>query len=370
MNEVSMATMADATQLTRQGQVREATALLQRRLGMAGAGTGPSLPVLAPRPSTSPGPRWTPPTTPHVAAGVSVDPASRVDSASPVGRFLSLTYANDAGSRTYKLYVPTGYRGQRVALVVMLHGGTQSAGDFAVGTGMNELAERQTFLVAYPEQAAAANSMRYWNWFRPGDQREGIGEPSLIAGITRQVMDTYAVHAGRVAVVGFSAGGAMAAVMAATYPGLYAAAGVHSGLPHGAAHDVASAFAAMRQGPARSSRPASTGPAGRTIPLIVFHGDRDSIVNPVNADRLVAGALGAAGPEMARSVDSGRVPDGHAFTREVYADANGEIVVERWTVHQGGHAWSGGNAAGSYTDGRGPDASSELVRFFGQCSRS
>lgn len=278
-------------------------------------------------------------------------------------RFEERIYANKAGSRPYKLYVPSRYDGTALPLVLMLHGCTQSPDDFAAGTQMNRLAEEQTFLVAYPAQTQSANPSKCWNWFSVGDQQRDKGEPSLIAGITRQVMRDFPVEQGRVYIAGLSAGGAAAAVMGATYPDLYAAVGVHSGLACGAASNVTSAFAAMRQGASQAAgRSGSQAGFSVTLPTIVFHGDRDTTVNPINADQVIAQSKSAA--DLRTTVSRGKAPGGLSFTRTVHVDVSGRPMLEQWTLHGAGHAWSGGSAAGSYTDPRGPDASREMIRFF------
>jgi poly(hydroxyalkanoate) depolymerase family esterase len=272
-------------------------------------------------------------------------------------------FANQAGSRGYKLYVPSGYNEQPLPLIVMLHGCTQSPDDFAAGTRMNDLAEERTFLVAYPAQAQSANVSKCWNWFSPADQQRDQGEPSLLAGITCQIMRDFRVQAERVYIAGLSAGGAAAAIMGATYPDLYAAIGVHSGLACGAASDIPSAFAAMRQG--RSDGARAHGRAGRAVPTIVFHGDRDTTVNPVNGDQVIAQSKAAA--ELRTTVTTGEASGGIRYTCTVQTDENGRSILEQWVLHGAGHAWSGGSTAGSYTEPRGPDASREMMRFFLQC---
>ncbi len=279
------------------------------------------------------------------------------------GAFLSGSFGNAAGTRPYRLYVPSRLAAQPVPLIVMLHGCMQSPEDFAAGTGMNEAAEARTCLVLYPGQTAAAHKQRCWRWFSAHDQRRDLGEPSIIAGITRQVMREYAVDPARVYVAGLSAGGAAAAIMGQAYPDLYAAIGVHSGLACGAACDPASALHAMQHGNAaitRNRRAAS--PGSRMLPAIVFHGDRDTVVSPRNADDVVAQLK--QGRAFGMRDASGRSPDGTAFRRVLSLDASGTPVIEQWTIQGGGHAWSGGRQAGSFTDARGPDATREMLRFF------
>ncbi len=272
------------------------------------------------------------------------------------GQFLARSFSNHAGTRAYKLYVPLGYHGQALPLVVMLHGCKQHPDDFAAGTGFNALAEETPCLVLYPAQAQSANMSACWNWFGAGDQQRGQGEPALIAGMTQQVIDEYGLDARRVSIAGLSAGGAMAVIMGRTYPELYSAIGIHSGLPYGAAHDLPSALAAMKHG-----APASTGHAGAALPVIVFHGERDPTVHPRNADQIVAQAGARKGVS---EVTRGRADGGHSYTRTVYQDGDANVVAEQWLVHGAGHAWSGGSARGSYTDRKGPDASREMMRFF------
>jgi poly(hydroxyalkanoate) depolymerase family esterase len=279
-------------------------------------------------------------------------------------QFLSRTFVCAAGSRDYKLYIPRHLAENGRALLVMLHGGTQDGDDFAVGTRMNDRAEEHGFIVAYPSQTKAANASLCWNWFMPEHQKRGAGEPSIIAGITREIVARYDIDPGRVFVAGLSAGGAMAAVMAATYPEMYAAIGVHSGLPYGSATDLPSAFAAMRGHAGsrgrRSRKPRGAAADSPRIRTIVFHGDADTIVHPSNASGIVGASKTSERVERAKTHSS----DGRTYTRTVIRDQSGVAVVEDWLLHGSGHAWSGGSADGSYTDPRGPDASREMLRFF------
>jgi poly(hydroxyalkanoate) depolymerase family esterase len=285
------------------------------------------------------------------------------------GQFLSKSYSNQAGTRAYKLYVPSQYRGQPLPLIVMLHGCTQSPDDFAAGTRMNLRAEEHNCFVAYPAQPTSANASKCWNWFRPGDQARGQGEPALIAGITREVMRDYSIDEDRVYAAGLSAGAAAAAILAAAYPDLYAAIGVHSGLACGAASDAPSAFAAMRQSHSatrRRSGSSFSGRAGysRTVPAIVFHGDQDTIVHPGNGDQVIAQLQEGLNSGLRTMVEHGQVPGGRAYSRTLHHDPRGRAIFEQWIIHGAGHAWSGGSPAGSYTDPHGPDATREMLRFF------
>ena len=269
-------------------------------------------------------------------------------------RFFTRSFSCKAGSRSYRLYVPNHKPANQRPLLVMLHGCKQNPSDFAVGTRMNALAEEHGMLVAYPAQAQSSNPSSCWNWFNPGHQQQGIGEPSIIAGITAEIIRTYDIDARRVFVAGLSAGGAMAVVMGVTYPQMYSAVGVHSGLPYRSATDVVSAFAAMR-----GETPHQTISASTKIRTIVFHGDADETVSHSNAMRIIGDIQCSTNFK-----EHGTSKGGRKYTRHVLKDQMGVSVVENWVIHGAGHAWSGGSPQGSYTDNKGPDASTEMARFF------
>ena len=292
--------------------------------------------------------------------------APRTPSAPEGAAYLTRSFHGEAGARDYKIYVPSGAQGGKLPLLVMLHGCAQNPDDFALGTGMNDLAEEHGFIVAYPRQPSSANQSACWNWFNPADQSRGVGEPSIIAGITRSIVAEFNIDEGRVYVAGLSAGGAMAAIMGAAYPELYAATGVHSGPAYGSATDVVSAFAAMRGSP-NLRKPAKRGGQRETasgkLRTIVFHGASDRTVHPSNAEAIFAEARGALGV-WAQVTQYDGAARGRAYTRKVIADPDGAPYAEYWEIEGLGHAWSGGSPEGSYTDRLGPDASREMLRFF------
>jgi poly(hydroxyalkanoate) depolymerase family esterase len=335
--------MTESARLTRGGKLRDATAAIQTALR--------GLTQPAPSPQA------------HTPAGAgAIDPPAQVPTrATPPltgGQFIAGSHAETAGKRDYKLYLPPAAQADApLPLIVMLHGCTQDPDDFALGTGMNELARAGGCFVLYPAQSRMANPGGCWNWFKPNHQQRGRGEPALLAGMTREIMAKYPIDPKRVFVAGLSAGGAMAAILGQAYPDLYAAVGVHSGLRSGAASDMGSAFSAMSAGAAPAAA-SGTKPA-QTPPTIVFHGDADSTVNPANGEQVLAASAGGA----AASTEQGRGP-GHDYTRRTYRDAGGRVRAEHWAVHGAGHAWSGGNDRGTYTDALGPDASAEMLRFF------
>jgi poly(hydroxyalkanoate) depolymerase family esterase len=262
-------------------------------------------------------------------------------------KFHARFFSCKAGSRSYKLYIPHHKPDAQRPLLIMLHGCKQNPLDFAVGTRMNALAEIHGIVVAYPAQTQSDNPSACWNWFNPIHQSHGKGEPAIIAGLTEEIMKSYDIDEKKVFVAGLSAGGAMAAVMGETYPRLFSAVGVHSGLPYRSASDVVSAFAAMRGDATHTN----TAPKIRTI---VFHGDADSIVAPSNGANILSEAdFSPLHSQVTKE-----------YTKRIARDARGLPLFEHWLLHGGGHAWSGGNSEGSYTDPSGPDASAEMIRFF------
>ncbi len=268
----------------------------------------------------------------------------------------SMTEVHDS----HCLFVPQSAMVGRAPMVVMLHGAGQDPHDFATGTAMNAAAERHGFVVLYPCQSARDNAHQCWNWFHPDHQSREGGEPDRITSLVRRVAGDLDVDTDRIYVAGLSAGGAMAALLGELFPDVYAAVGVHSGLAALAGTDLSSGLAAMR-GNVREP----TTPTG--IPTIVFHGDKDVIVHPVNGLQVMQACFGTEEPD-----ETHREPghEGRQFTRHEYMGQDNTVCGEHWVLHGGGHAWSGGCAAGSHADPLGPNASEEMLRFFERRKRS
>lgn len=304
------------------------------------------------------------------------------------GIFTQYTYNGSAGSRPYYVYTPANYQvGTAVPLIVMLHGCTQTPTDFAAGTQMNALADQQQFIVVYPQQTSTYNSLECWNWFQPADQARGSGEPAIIAGIVQTVEQTtsqWTIDSNRVYVAGMSAGAAMAVIMAATYPDLFAAMGSESGLEYMAATSQTAAVTAESQGgpnPTQQGQAAyqAMGSAARVVPTIVFQGQSDFTVYPVNGDQIVqqwmetdhlASSVYNASFSSPTTTTNGQVSGsgGHSYTVQTWNDNNGTEIQEYWKINGMGHAWSGGSSSGSYTDPNGPSATHAMFTFFMQHS--
>lgn len=377
--------LAQAKALTLQGRLVEATRLIQTGLGIERFAPPDATPKNAearsnvyfntppipnpPSSSTRPAPVW----HAYKANAVDIDFREGADVAMPPTAITppvadspaSFTFhAIQSGSQSYhyRLFVPSrSVAAPALPIVVMLHGCKQNAEDFARGTAMNAIAEREKFIVVYPEQMRHANTMGCWNWFEPQHQQRGQGEPAMIAALVAKLVAGHVGDASRVYIAGLSAGGAMAALVGQLYPDVFAAVGVHSGLAPAAAHNVVSALSAMRQGPgAGALRPV-------TLPLIVFQGAGDTTVVPANAQALVKTelqALAARDTVLQKSSEEANPDAGRKATRERWIDTNGKCRVESWNVVAGPHAWAGGDATGSFTDPQGPSASEAMFSFF------
>ena len=367
-----MSSMREAMRLMQTGDLLAATAEIQRRLGVASPQASPPAAAVVSEPlegtfhvldGALQGP-------PEAGSEIPLEPTGDSPRQAP---FTEHVYSGAAGSRRYKLFVPSAYRGQPLPLVVMLHGCTQTPDDFATGTRMNVAAEARECFVVYPAQSQQANVSKCWNWFQPGDQCRDRGEPAIIAGLVRELSLTYGLNRERIYVAGLSAGGAMAVILGRAYPDLFAAVGVHSGLPYRIAHDVPSAFAAMQRrtlSTLRQAHAASASASPSTLPTIVFHGDRDATVHPDNGEQVASETLRTNAAETLEgagaAVESrkGTLAGGRGYTRTIFRNIDDRAVGEHWLVHGGGHAWSGGDARGSFTDPEGPDATAEMLRFF------
>lgn len=309
-----------------------------------------------------------------LAAAAVLKPALAA-AAPSTGNLIQGSYTNAAGTRTYELYVPAAYQaGAPMPLVVALHGCTQTADGFRSLTRLDDLAAARGFIVLFPEQSKSANSFNCWNWFQTQHMQRGAGEPSIIAGLTDEIRLSYAIDPHKIYVTGLSAGGAMANVMGATYPDIYAAVGVGSGCEYAAGAPCAGYKSADPELAGHQAYQAM-GSRARVLPFIVFQGDNDTTVPPTNADQAVRaaqvagdwadeGAENGSIPTAPMKSSFGQVSAGRAYTLRNYSDGHGHELGQYWLVKGMGHAWSGGNPAQQYADATGPDESAAMYDFF------
>ncbi|MCV2363392.1 PHB depolymerase family esterase [Paucibacter sp. DJ1R-11] len=266
------------------------------------------------------------------------------------------------GMRRYRLYQPSGIGvSERLPLMVMLHGCGQDANSFALSTRMNRLAERERFLVLYPEQDRLSNSQGCWNWFDT-DTGRAQAEAALILQCVDQVSLMHPVDKARVAIAGLSSGGSMAALLATRYPDRFKAVVMHSGVPPGFAHSASSALGAMR---GRRTAIALTSEPSLQVsawpPLLAIHGDADAIVSPNNSE---AASLLWAQAGGARSGTARHMRRGQRYPMSVTEfKCRGVTVAKLVTIDGLAHAWSGGAAGQAFSDAKGPDASRMIWAF-------
>jgi len=316
-------------------------------------------------------------------AGCGTSPPPGVDLAG--ASFERYSYTNEAGTRTYKLYVPAALNSNAKvsaapALVVELHGCGGDGDEEARWSRFSELAEARGFLVAYPEQDPEANGSRCWNWFLAEHQERDAGEPSIIAGITRAIVQNFGVDATRVYVGGISAGGAMANIMAVTYPDLYAAALIYAGCQYKGGATCTGGQGTLSDEQAGATANAAMGERARVVPIIAVVGSLDREAPPANTEQVVQQHLanddlvddGADNGSVATApaqTDSGQEPGGHSYSIDTYRDAGGCVLAQRWLIDGMAHAWSKGESDGSardqiFTDPAGPDVTTPAVDFF------
>ncbi len=369
MTRTLTASMRRMSRLLRPAEMTKTTRTFQNAMTNIMMGTAPAMVPATKSKLTKAGRKPGPPGITQLRPAQSLLPramaGSALSEASPRipegAQYLTRTHRSASGARGYKLYLPASHPERPKGLILMLHGCSQSPDDFAIGTRINALAEKHGFAIVYPAQTRRHNGASCWNWFKPGHQGRGAGEPAILASLTRKLMKKFGLYRDSVFVAGLSAGGSMAAILADVYPDVFSAAAIHSGLTRGSASNVISAMSAMRKGCVTMGIAPIVGKRSYPVRRIVFQGDADSTVHPSNAAKIVAAAMGV---DAVPTRIGKRTVRGRGYSRSDFVGSDGAVMLELWMIEGSGHAWSGGHASGSYTDNKGPDASVQMFRFF------